>query len=76
MKELTVAELKADFSDILMDVRSGQKVTVLYGRAKKPVAVLSPIEPSHKRKLGTYEGIATFSEVDGGKITEEEFLGR
>ena len=30
---------------------------------------------SPKRVIGTFKGIATFTEVGDGKITEEEFLG-
>ena len=30
---------------------------------------------SPKRVIGTFESIATFTEVGDGKITEEEFLG-
>ncbi|MBQ7158910.1 MAG: prevent-host-death protein [Treponema sp.] len=77
MIQMTVADFKADFSSVLAQVQNGEEFQILYGRAKKPVAVLSPITGSatHKRTLGTYEGIASFSEQGDGKITMEEFLG-
>ena len=49
--------------------------SVLYGRAKKPVAKVSKIQEKQKRVIGTLDGIASFYETDGGKITMEEFLG-
>ena len=77
MKQMTVADFKADFSGVLSQVSQGESIQILYGRNRRPVAVLSKTEqiPSRKRKLGILEGIATFSEKDDGKITEEEFLG-
>lgn len=77
MVKMTVADFKADFSSVLSRVQRGEHFQILFGRAKKPVAVLSPLESSQKAKrvLGTYEGKASFSEKGDGKITLEEFLG-
>ena len=76
METMTVAEFKSRFSEVISDVARGKSVQILYGRTHRPVALVSAIsEPQTRRKLGTYDGIATFSETDGGKITEEEFLG-
>lgn len=77
MVQMTVADLKADFSSVLAQVQQGEQFQILYGRSKKPVAVLSPIADSGRKKrvLGTYEGHATFSEQGDGKISLEEFLG-
>lgn len=76
MKQMTVAELKTSFSDVLVQVQNGERVAILYGRAKKPVAKLVPFEsPRKKRKIGTYEGIASYTEKGNGKISLEEFLG-
>ena len=74
---MTVADFKADFSSVLAQVQMGEQFQILFGRTKKPVAVLSPLknESSKKRILGTYEGKASFSEQDDGKISLEEFLG-
>jgi antitoxin (DNA-binding transcriptional repressor) of toxin-antitoxin stability system len=36
MKVLTVAEVKNHFSDILFQVKNGEKVKILYGKSKKP----------------------------------------
>ncbi|MBQ6780439.1 MAG: hypothetical protein IJP62_04325 [Treponema sp.] len=77
MIQMTVADFKADFSSVLAKVQSGEQFQILFGRTKRPVAILSPIPnaATHKRTLGTYEGIASFSEQGDGKITMEEFLG-
>ena len=75
MKAMAVGELKARFSQVLEEVKNGEKVGVLYGKSKKPVAMIIPIENSEPRKIGPLDGIATFKVVGDGKITEEEFLG-
>ena len=77
MIQMTVADFKADFSSVLAKVQQGEQFQILYGRSKKPVALLSPLSHSGKPKriLGTYEGKASFSEKGDGKITIEEFLG-
>ena len=76
-KVMAVGELKAQFSTVLEEVQKGQKVDILYGRAKKPVATIIPYqeEPKGERKIGILEGIAKIEFIGDGKITEEEFLG-
>ena len=74
MVQMTVGEFKAQFSQVLDSVLQGEEVEILYGRSKRPVAQVCPIQRS-PRKIGTLEGIASFSEVGDGKITMEEFLG-
>lgn len=75
MIQTTVGDFKARFSDLLDSVMQGDEVELLYGRAKKPVAKVSKIQEKQKRVIGTLDGIASFYEADGGKITMEEFLG-
>lgn len=77
MQQMTVADFKARFSEVIALVSNGESVQILYGRTKRPIAVLSAGcgNKEKKRIIGTLDGIAEFSEVDGGKITEEEFLG-
>ena len=76
MKALTVAEIKTKFSDVLVMVRNGENVKILYGKSKKPVAMIIPIENINSpRVIGLLDGKATFKEKGNGKITEEEFLG-
>ena len=74
---MTVGELKAQFSEVLDKVEQGETVEILYGRAKRPVAQIVPMEkPKKKRRiLGTYAHLGPFIEVDDGKITLEEFFG-
>lgn len=65
MIQMTVGDLKAQFSSILDEVIKGNDVEVLYGRAKKPVAVITSIEKidkKKKRKLGTFSSKGTFTE--------------
>ena len=76
MKALTVAELKTNFSDVLIRVRNGENVKILYGKSKKPVAMLIPIEDINSpRGIGILDGKAAFEVNGNGKISEEEFLG-
>ena len=76
MKALTVAEVKTQFSDILVQVRSGANFKILYGKSKKPVAMIVPIqEMNSPRKIGVLDGKSTFKAAGNGKISEDEFLG-
>lgn len=77
MEQMTVADFKAKFSEVITMVANGESIQILYGRTRRPIAVISAYssQPEGKRVIGTYDGIASFSETDGGKITEEEFLG-
>jgi antitoxin (DNA-binding transcriptional repressor) of toxin-antitoxin stability system len=71
-----VAEAKAHFSDVLVRVKGGENIKILYGKSKKPVAMIVPIEDRDgPRKIGILDGKATFTTGGNGKITEEEFLG-
>lgn len=76
MKALTVAEIKTHFSDILVQVKNGENIKILYGKSKKPVAMIVPIKNmDNPRQIGILDGKATFSINGNGKISEEEFLG-
>jgi len=76
MKALTVAQIKTHFSDVLGYVKNGENVKILYGKSKKPVAMIVPMEDINiPRRIGVLDGKATFKKLGDGKITEEEFLG-
>jgi len=77
MKAMAVGELKTNFSQVLEEVRKGEKVGILYGRAKKPVAMIVPYSEGKKgkRKIGILDGKAKITIAGDGKISEEEFLG-
>jgi len=74
---MTVGELKASFSEVIHKVQRGEKVEVLYGRAKKPVARIVPIEEEPKpRRIGLLKGKIRYTLDDDFKFrSEEEFLG-
>jgi antitoxin (DNA-binding transcriptional repressor) of toxin-antitoxin stability system len=76
MKALTIGEFKSRFSELLELIKKGEKIEILYGKSRKPIAMLVPIDEYHeKRKLGIWEGKAVFSQKGNGKISEDEFLG-
>jgi antitoxin (DNA-binding transcriptional repressor) of toxin-antitoxin stability system len=76
MKSLTVDQIKTHFSDVLVYVKRGENVKILYGKSKKPVAMIVPMENINTpRKIGVLDGKAIFKKIGDGKITEEEFLG-
>ena len=77
MEAINVGELKANFSEILKKVQSGEEIAILYGKRKKIVAKLVPeISPKkRRRKVGIWDkkGIVKFNA--NFKMTEEELLG-
>ena len=75
MKIMTVAEIKTHFSDVLVRVKNGEKIKILYGKSKKPIAMIVPIENiNNPRSIGILDEKATFKINGDGKISEEEFL--
>ena len=75
MKALTVAEIKTNFSDVLNRVKNGENVKILYGKTKKPVAMIIPIENINTpRVIGVLDGKAKFNINGNSKISEEEFF--
>ena len=73
---MSVGEFKSNFSEVLDQVKKGEKIAVTYGKKKEIVGYFSPELPEQpKRKLGILEGKATFTFSDDFKMTEEEFLG-
>ncbi|MCL1836572.1 MAG: prevent-host-death protein [Treponema sp.] len=74
MKALAVGELKTHFSQVLDEVRHGKKVGILYGRAKKPVAMIVPYHEEKKteRRIGILDGKVTIEFRDDFAMTAEE----
>jgi antitoxin (DNA-binding transcriptional repressor) of toxin-antitoxin stability system len=78
MKTLPVGELKAQFSEVLEKVKQGEKYGIVYGKKKKPIAMIVPfieIEEKQERKLGILDGKFQIKFADDFKMTEEELLG-
>ena len=76
VKALTVTEIKAHFSDVLVRVKNGESVEILYGKSKEPIAMIVPIKNMNSpRQIGVLDGKATFMINGNSKISEEEFLG-
>jgi prevent-host-death family protein len=78
MKTLPVGELKAQFSEVLEQVKQGQSFGILYGKKKKPVAMIVPYQDAKKRKerkLGLLEKKVRVTFSEDFKMSEEELLG-
>ena len=78
MKTLPVGELKAQFSEVLEKVKSGESFGILYGKKKKPIAMIVPYKDSvekKERKIGLLEGKVDIQFSDDFKMSEEELLG-
>ena len=78
MKTMPVGELKAQFSEVLEMVQNGESFGILYGKKKKPIAIIVPYQEHDKtkeRKLVLLEGKATAIFADDFSMTEEELLG-
>jgi len=78
MKTLPVGEVKAQLSEILEKVKQGESVGILYGKKKRPIAMIVPYLDSEKKKeqkIGILDGKVKITFADNFKMTEEEFLG-
>lgn len=77
MKTMAVAELKAHFSKVLEDVKQGEKIGILYGKARVPVAMIVPykVEQAGKRQIGVLDGQVKIEFMDDFEMSEEELAG-
>jgi antitoxin (DNA-binding transcriptional repressor) of toxin-antitoxin stability system len=77
MKAMAVGEIKTHFSEILEKVKNGEKVGILYGKAKKPVAMIIPYNEGKRieRKIGILDGKIKIEFRDDFEMTSEELLG-
>lgn len=77
MKTMMIGELKANFSEVIQEVKAGEEIAVAFGKKKEVVAYLIPkaARKAGKRQLGilAQKGKVTFG--NDFKMTEEEFLG-
>lgn len=55
---MSVGDLKTHFSEVLETVKQGNKIGILYGRIKRPIAMIVPYaeEKRTRRKLGILDG--------------------
>jgi antitoxin (DNA-binding transcriptional repressor) of toxin-antitoxin stability system len=76
MKSMSVGDIKNYFSEILEEVQQGSKVGILYGKAKKPVAMIVPYkeEPVQEREIGLLDGKVKIEFMDDFSMTTEELL--
>jgi len=74
MKTMTVGEIKTNFSQILEDEKHGKKVGILYGRKKKPIAMIVPYndEKKSERKIGILDGKVSINFKENFDMTTEE----
>jgi antitoxin (DNA-binding transcriptional repressor) of toxin-antitoxin stability system len=77
MKTMAVGEIKTHFSQILGEVKHGNKVGILFGRAKKPVAMIVPYaeEKKTERKIGILDGKVKIEFMNNFKMTTDELCG-
>ena len=76
MEILSVGEFKANFSEVLKKVISGEEIGISYGKKKEVVAKIVPKETKMpKRKIGIMEGKGKVTFGNDFKMTEKEFLG-
>lgn len=78
MKTLSVAELKAQFSEVLTQMAAdGEPVAISFGRRKEKVAAIVPyrlLQAPRPRVLGLLQGRARFKLHKDFVLSDEEFL--
>jgi antitoxin (DNA-binding transcriptional repressor) of toxin-antitoxin stability system len=78
MRTLTIGELKAQFSEVIQAVQTGEEIAVAFGKKKEIIAYLIPksARPTAlKRRLGLLAGRGEVRFADDFKLTDNEFLG-
>jgi len=75
MKTLQATQIAPNFSKIAENLQKGKRFGILYGKTKKPVAMLVPYEEkTRKRKIGILDGKAKIEFAENFEMTTEELL--
>lgn len=74
---MSVGEFKTNFSQVIEDVKSGEKIAVTFGRKKQIIGYFMPenVSEKPKRKFGILAGKSEVIFKDDFEMSEEEFLG-
>jgi len=73
---MPVGEIKAQFSEVLEKVQQGESFGIIYGRKKKPIAMIVPyVEKKKERTIGILDGKIEIKISENFKMTEKELLG-
>jgi antitoxin (DNA-binding transcriptional repressor) of toxin-antitoxin stability system len=77
MKIAGVGEIKANFSEILSEVKNGEKIVISYGKKKEKIAVMVPYAQYQRRtarRIGLLENKASFDVADDFTVSDDELL--
>lgn len=78
MKTMTVGEFKAQFSNVIAEVKAGEEIQVTFGKKKEVVGYFMPKIPSmekekKERPLGPLKHLGYYMANDFCETTDEEF---
>ena len=73
MKELTVGKLKAQFSNVIDDILSGEEYTILKGRKKAKVAIIIPYNKKRKKRIEDIPKKRSLGKDKGKIIIKDDF---
>ena len=79
MKTMQIGELKTHFSQVLEQVRHGEKIIISYGKSRENVAVIVPYSEykgTNAIQLGLLRGKASYTFSDDFEMTAEELIGQ
>ena len=76
MKTINVANIKADFSAVIDDLKNGDEVVIEYGKRHEKLAVIVPYKKykRNSRKIGILKGKNSFKMNAGYKMSAEDLL--
>jgi len=76
MKKMSVGEFKTNFSQVIEEVKAGEKIAVTFGKKKEVIGYFLPENSVEKpkRKLGILAGKSEVIFEDDFEMSEEEFL--
>lgn len=73
---MSVGEFKTKFSEVIQQVKAGEKIAVTFGKKKQVIGYFMPetAPAKPKRKLGILAGKSEVIFKDDFEMSDEEFL--